>query len=287
MSNRKGLNNLNPHIRNSGVRQPDIFDEMDAKPKVVSREADSFKVINGKKVSLSPVGKTSSYWDDEDRWGSSSSTWKGGSSSYKSSNAPVVKCLHSHPALKIPGTDFVIYGGSCSAPAVSDADVYIGFDSYSMRFTERNWPWKKGQEVLFAVQDMDAPQKPDEFKKLIAWTIKQLQDGKKVHAGCIGGHGRTGTFLAALVKEMTGEVDAIAYVRKNYCDKAVESAKQIDFLAKEFGVTKVKASKSYSSGSSKKDHYPAKAMSSPTKGGSIEYLSPMAGKGSIWEHPAK
>ena len=73
-------------------------------------------------------------------------------------------------------------------------------------------------------------------QQLITWTVDQLHAGHKVHAGCIGGHGRTGLFLAALYAHMTGEADAIAHVRKHYCEKAVETKKQVDFLVKHFGV---------------------------------------------------
>jgi hypothetical protein len=147
------------------------------------------------------------------------------------------RCYSKHPPLKIPGTDKVIYGGSCSTPAVHDADVYIGFAG-DMRFTERNWPWKKGSEVLFRIPDMCAPEKPEEFKKLVNWTIKQLEAGLKVHCGCMGGHGRTGMFMSAIVAQMGGVKDATEYVRKNYCSKAVESNSQVEFLHKEYGITK-------------------------------------------------
>jgi protein-tyrosine phosphatase len=60
---------------------------------------------------------------------------------------------------------------------------------------------------------MSVPDKPDEFKKLVAWTRKQLEAGLKVHCGCMGGHGRTGTFLAALSSDF-GEKDAISHVRR-------------------------------------------------------------------------
>ena len=54
---------------------------------------------------------------------------------------------------------------------------------------------------------------------------------------CIGGHGRTGTFFAALVAHMMPEVkDPIAYVRENYCNEAVETEEQIAFLIEHFGV---------------------------------------------------
>ena len=160
------------------------------------------------------------------------------------------RCYHKHPPLKLPGTELVIYGGSCSTPAVPDADVYIGFD-WGMKFTARHWPWRKGAEVLFEINDMSVPKSPKDFKALVAWTKTQLEEGKKVHCGCVGGHGRTGTFLAALCSEF-GEKDAIAYVRKNYCASAVESSTQTAFLSEHFGVAPAKGAKSgFTPGSSK------------------------------------
>lgn len=153
-------------------------------------------------------------------------------------------CYHGHKPLKLPGTDLVIYGGSCISPAVTDADVYIGFDS-GMKMTARSYPWKQGTEFLFRIRDMAAPDNPAEFTKLVKWVRKQLEDGKKVHVGCIGGHGRTGTFLAALVADF-GETDAITYVRQHYCQKVVESTEQVNFLHEHFGVKKIGGSKSHS-----------------------------------------
>lgn len=220
-----------------------------------------------------------------------SSGWKSSVPKAGSSFGSHQSCFHSHPAMKLPGTELVIYGGSCSRPVVSDADVYIGFD-YGMKFTQRHWPWKKGVELLFEIPDMGIPAKPEEFKKLVAWTRKQLEAGLKVHCGCIGGHGRTGTFLAALVSDF-GEKDAITYVRKNYCVKAVESAVQVTFLSDHFGVTKAEGHK---------EHYSSKASWHDNKGygksygnggskagakGSAFVANPLKHRGSIWEPPVK
>lgn len=162
-----------------------------------------------------------------------------------SNTKPVYRrCFEDHKALKIG--EYEVYGGSCSFPIVKDADVYIGFDS-SMSVSKRSWPWLESPtvEVYFHITDMQAPADAPNFKDLIEWAALQLIAGKKVHAGCIGGHGRTGTFLAALVTHMTGEKDSIEYVRKNYCKKAVESNAQIEFLHKHYGITKVDPSKSW------------------------------------------
>lgn len=165
--------------------------------------------------------------------------------------APVVppRCYTSHPPLPlvVGGDTWSIYGGSCSTPVVLDADIYIGFDY--MKPKHPRFPWNPVSdsavlEIAFPITDMNAPSNPDEFKKMITWVCNQVRDGKKIHAGCIGGHGRTGTFLAAVVAEIMGEKDAITYVRENYCKKAVESAQQIAFLGTHYGITPIKGSKS-------------------------------------------
>lgn len=156
------------------------------------------------------------------------------------------RCYESHPGLDIGGN--LVYGGSCGHPAVDDADIYVGLDS-SRRVTYEGQPWNAHiVEATFLIPDMGVPSNVPQFKKMIEWLAVQIVSGKKVHIGCIGGHGRTGTVLAALVKEITGEKDAITYVRKNYCEKAVESEDQINFLHEHYGITKVKSNKKHSFG---------------------------------------
>lgn len=189
-----------------------------------------------------------------------SKSWWSGSSEKDT----YVACYHSHKPMKLVpkdgpmvGSVLFISGGSCHNPIIKDADVYIGLDANMRRGLA--WPWKGGVEVEFPITDMNAPTDAETFKALITWTCTQLQEGKKVHVGCIGGHGRTGTFLAALTAELTGEKDAIQYVRKNYCEKAVESVSQIKFLMKHFGVNDATPTKTYTqSGGSKSKHYPLK-----------------------------
>lgn len=144
------------------------------------------------------------------------------------------RCYEDHPPLPIG--EFKIYGGSCGHPVVKDADIYVGFDM-SMAITEMKYPWVPGESFYFPIADQCAPKNPVLFAQLIDWLALQLTATKKIHLGCIGGHGRTGTVLAALVAKMLpDEPDAIGYVRKHYCSKAVESQAQIDFLVKHFKV---------------------------------------------------
>ena len=149
------------------------------------------------------------------------------------------RCFESHPALPL-SDGYVVYGGSCSSPIVKDADVFIGFDGWMrLRGTARPWDAHVCTEILVPVYDHEAPEDAEDFKRLIDWSAEQIRNGKKLHAGCIGGHGRTGVFLSALVAQFMGRTDAIQYVRKHYCDKAVESRAQVDFLAEHFGVERV------------------------------------------------
>lgn len=156
---------------------------------------------------------------------------------------PYVKCCHSHPVLKLGMGEIV--GASCGQPR-DGYDIYIGL-CHTMKFQHQVFPWdQKGDPVIefqYRITDGCAPKSPGEFRKMINWVSEQLDDGKKIHVGCIGGHGRTGLFLTALVslyEDLTD--DPIAWVRKEHCKKAVESESQLKFLKKHFGV-KIKGHK--------------------------------------------
>ncbi len=203
-----------------------------------------------------------------------------------SSKGGFKRCYHSHPPLPIvvDGKEYKIYGGSCSDPVVKDADIYVGFD-YSMNKTDRQYPWTEGSEFLYHITDMSVPKSVKSFKQLIAYLADNLIFGNKIHIGCIGGHGRTGTVMAALVHHMTGNENAIEYVRKNYCKKAVESQTQIDWLNKHFGINKAKPVKSFhgSGGGYNWGNEPIKQPgTSSKKKFKAQTVSPVYYPGCIW-----
>jgi hypothetical protein len=175
--------------------------------------------------------------------------WSGGN--YSGSTKTHSPCYASHPPFKFTGKDGVTYtmfGGNGRNPTVKGCDIYIGFDSGAGN-PNPGYPWDEGyvQPILvdYFIPDMNAPKNAATFKKLVDWSCNQLQSGKLIHAGCIGGHGRTGTYLAAVYAQMTGQKDAIQYVRKHYCHKAVETEEQIDFLIKHYGVSDAEANKKW------------------------------------------
>jgi protein-tyrosine phosphatase len=57
-----------------------------------------------------------------------------------------------------------------------------------------------------------------------------LLNGKRVCIACHGGHGRTGTLLAAVAVIMYGVEDPVEWVREVYCSHAVESKIQEETL---------------------------------------------------------
>lgn len=153
-----------------------------------------------------------------------------------------MRCYDTHPVLQLGGGVFA--GGSCLNPVHLDANLYIGFER-GMAVVTGDYEKGGPQHIFHGITDMRAPSDPVAFKKLVDFTAVKLAEGWKVHAGCIGGHGRTGTFLSALVKITTGEEDAITWVRENYCQKAVESHDQVVFLSTHFGIKSVKGHKEF------------------------------------------
>jgi hypothetical protein len=221
----------------------------------ISEQLDDFLAQQADKVAAAApkekkVSKGKKKFAQAPAWENESLYYTGGTT-YGGGYGKGLSCYHTHPPLKFvakDGIEYTIYGGNCRTPIVKDADIYIGFDG-SVAAGSDLFPWDVGyvQPILvdYYITDMSAPKSPVLFHKLIDWTCEQLVAGKKIHAGCIGGHGRTGTFLSAVYAQMTGQKDAIQYVRKNYCEKAVESKAQIDFLMKNFGTSAAKPGKEW------------------------------------------
>jgi hypothetical protein len=155
---------------------------------------------------------------------------------------PVVKCADSHPAITFKG--ITLYGGQARNPKHKDCDVYVCLQAGdSCGLASDPWEDQKVVEIHYPITDGGIPKDVTRFKLMIEYLCNQLHAGKKVHVGCIGGHGRTGLVLAAIIASL-GEKDAITWLRKNYCAKAVETSLQVSFLAKYYGVTKVDGSQS-------------------------------------------
>ena len=75
---------------------------------------------------------------------------------------------------------------------------------------------------------------PEEIWLEVAqYALEQIQAGKNVDFGCFGGHGRTGTALATILILQGVTVGlAMKNIRDQYCEEAIESQSQVDWLAK-------------------------------------------------------
>jgi hypothetical protein len=80
--------------------------------------------------------------------------------------------------------------------------------------------------------DFGLPRDPDALRRGLADLVTRAGTGEVAEIGCLGGHGRTGTALACLAV-LTGvpATGAVAWVRSHYCDKAVETDAQEQFVA--------------------------------------------------------
>lgn len=93
------------------------------------------------------------------------------------------------------------------------------------------WSFEPENEFVIDWPDMQAPPFNIGFFEDLYEDLFHMES-KSVAFYCHGGHGRTGTALAALahLNKTNGKQDVVQWVRDNYCEKAVETASQIKWL---------------------------------------------------------
>jgi len=92
---------------------------------------------------------------------------------------------------------------------------------FEMPFEELQVPWP----------DFDIPKIKIEFWGALHKYIKKRK-WKRVCFHCQGGHGRTGTALAAMLVANAGysPLEAVEWVRESHCEESVESPSQCEYL---------------------------------------------------------
>ena len=85
--------------------------------------------------------------------------------------------------------------------------------------------------VFYDWTDYGVPRSPY-ILQLVKAAAELIREGKKLDIGCMGGHGRTGTFVALLAVELLGAkaAEAIGMVRDNHCKEAIETYSQRAFI---------------------------------------------------------
>lgn len=144
-------------------------------------------------------------------------------------------CHTSHPDLMLGGGTLI--GGNCRDHERHEGvNLYIALD-YSMSHPQYRIGAEPAACVYYPIENMKTPNRPDNFIALIEFIVKELGKGSRVHVGCIGGHGRTGLVIGAVVARLgvDPDGDAIGWVRSNYCKRAIETKEQENFLVVHFG----------------------------------------------------
>lgn len=93
--------------------------------------------------------------------------------------------------------------------------------------------YRLGPEFLF-VDWPDMGVVPLEIlDQAVRWATHRMDQGLRLGTGCIGAHGRTGSFLAALlIQRGASASEAIEKVRKDHCKHAIETTSQEEMVSK-------------------------------------------------------
>jgi hypothetical protein len=142
---------------------------------------------------------------------------------------------HGHQRVEVHRhrTDVTLPGGVVvTAVSFDDADPYTrdlapDFGLYLDHRWAPPWPHEQVSWPDFGVPDEPAP-----VVAALRGLLARAEAGERVELGCLGAHGRTGTALAALaVLRGVPPDEAVAWVRANYCARAVETPEQELFVA--------------------------------------------------------
>lgn len=166
------------------------------------------------------------------------------------------RCHETHPDLNIGGG--VLIGGNCREHTRhEDVNLYVALD-YSMAHPIFEIGKTIPHCVYYPIKNMGIPKRPDKFEALVTTIGLALSQGLRVHIGCIGGHGRTGMVIAAVVARLgiAPDGDSIGWTRENYCKKAVETKAQENFLVVNFGCKMPPAGKTPYEASKNRPRYP-------------------------------
>ena len=136
--------------------------------------------------------------------------------------------VHRHRTeVKLPGGAHVT-AISFHEPAPYERDANPDFGLY----LDNRWqpPWSHSH---LDWPDFGVPADPEDLRVALEDLLRRARDGQRVEMGCLGAHGRTGTALACLAV-LTGvhPDQAVTWVRSNYCEKAVETPEQADFVTR-------------------------------------------------------
>jgi protein-tyrosine phosphatase len=112
-------------------------------------------------------------------------------------------------------------------PAPYERDGVTDFGLYLDHCWEPPWP-----HAHVDWPDFGVPADDTTLRFALGDLLERARAGQRVEMGCHGAHGRTGTALACMAVLTGVESDrAVAWVRSQYCEEAVETPQQEAFVA--------------------------------------------------------
>jgi hypothetical protein len=206
----------------------------------MSGDEDSLYGLSPRTTSTTPYGTSSIVDEFEPSWPMHSNVTAIPGPSTKPIDPP---CRHHLTPFNIAGTDVYLSGVShIKEPPVGPSpnacaylsDAWLSGQTFTNDGTSTQ---ESGQPRILFLDWPDYGTIPlEQFLSALDWAIGVIDSGEYLEIGCHGGHGRTGTFAAALAV-MYGEKanHAINRIREEYCKKAVENIAQEDFV-REVGI---------------------------------------------------
>ena len=147
-------------------------------------------------------------------------------------------CRHYMDAFTLPTGTALYLSGWSHTPVNRPDEMYPDVGVYLAE------QWFPADNFAYHVswQDFGLPTIPDwHVTRHARATIAHAEQGDVVEVGCLGAHGRTGSFLAILVMlddpSYSGK-RAIKYVRDNHCHSAVETKEQERYVSRISGALK-------------------------------------------------
>ena len=132
--------------------------------------------------------------------------------------------LHRTPVVLPDGTTVLAVSFGGADPYARDLTTDFGL------YLDERWrpPWPHDH---LDWPDFGVPSDPAPVTAALESLLDRARAGQQVEVGCYGAHGRTGTALACLAVLCGGDPDgAVEWVRAAYCERAVETDDQADFV---------------------------------------------------------
>ncbi|MFL6139396.1 MAG: hypothetical protein ACJ74O_16555 [Frankiaceae bacterium] len=140
-------------------------------------------------------------------------------------SAPVARYSHRGAAVRI-GDHEVLAAGLLHLRAEDLDGVDLVIALVQPHEDHRGLLEGRGNVHWASIPDFTAPE-PAWLRAQAGVVMAALRQGRRVLVLCLGGHGRTGTFLASLIAlAEPGTADPVAALRDRHCVHAVETEEQ-------------------------------------------------------------